>query len=151
MTTLPQSPIQERLKLLNHLNVDLRRLLDESHALAQCRRPHYREEVIFSHRDYGGDAHEFYAAIQKVYTCSCATAHVANLGCHCDVCIRPLMAYPESVSSTRGWEFGLAFPRRHDSLSCPRLLSAMVVLEPLSWSNERDERYVGLERFWVCS
>ena len=148
MTTLSQPAIQERLKLLKQLNKDLIRLLDENEVLAPC--PQYREEVIFSHRDYGGDAHEFYAAIQKVYTCSCATAHLANLGCHCDACIRPLMAYPESASSTHGWQFGLAFPRRHDSLSCPRLLSAMVVLEPLSWSNERDERYVGLERFWVC-
>lgn len=141
MATMPLSTLQERLKVLNQLNNDLSRLLDENPVLAPY--PQYREEVIFSHQDHGVEAREFYEAIRQVYTCSCAEAHLTNLGCHCDGCIKP-MGILEPASSTRGWEFGLAFPRRHDSLTCPRLLSAVVVLEPPSWSDE-NERYVGVD------
>jgi hypothetical protein len=142
MAAVPQSAIQARLNKLNQLNVDLRRLLDETTVIPPC--PPYREEVTFCHQDHGGEALEFYEAIRQIYTCSCAKSHLTNLGCHCNACIEP-PKYPESTSSTRSWEFGLAFPKRHDSLSYPRLLSAVVVLEPHSWSDEKDERYVRVD------
>jgi len=148
MANMPQSAVQERLNRLTQLNHDLSRLLDENPILAPY--PQFREEVTFSPHDHGREAaHEFYEAIRQIYTCSCASAHLTNLGCHCDACIKPL-TYPESASSTRGWQFGLAFPKRHEPLSYPRLLSAVVVLEPPNWSDDKDERYVGVDKssFW---
>ena len=136
---MQQSAISRHLNGLSELNVGLIRLLDMNHILVPC--PPHRDEVIFSHQDHGGEDREFFKAIQRIYTCSCATAHFIYLGCYCDACVNPLM-YPPP---TCGRQFVLAFPRRQDSLSYPPLLSAVVVLEPPSWSDKNGERYVGVD------
>jgi hypothetical protein len=141
IANMPQSSINERLRDLKRMNKTLRRLLDETPIIAP--QHSYRDdqvvEVDFFHRDSHKEALRAYETIRDSFTCNCEEAHLSNLGCHCDSCLKPYTLF-EGNTSVHDWELGLVFLQKQQTQLHSPFISTAVFVEPVTRHDVQDDR-----------
>jgi hypothetical protein len=109
MANMPQSDMRERVKHIRRLNDDLRALLDDMPFIT----PHQHFQQVSVQKSMSlitvntsqqseRGAQDFFEAVKKTFSCTCARAHVIGVGCYCVACSRP-SAEDLSTHSGNDW------------------------------------------------